>query len=243
MPPLPTTPSDRLPDVAREDVVALIAAAGSGTRLGLGPKAFLALGDSTLLERVAGLAMRLAAEVHVAVTSDRIATARGLLDASVHVHAGGDSRTATFERLFAASRASFVLLLDVARPFVSARLARAVLAAAAQHGAAGAYVRSPVPAALPGEGPVDAAIAASRYRLPQMPQAFQRESLTRVFGHGCAHTTVTQTVWELAVNAGISVHAVNGEETNIKITTPLDWAFASHVIHPLLEASAQDRDP
>ena len=37
------------------------------------------------------------------------------------------------------------------------------------------------------------------------------------------------------VRLGVKVYAVKGEETNIKITSPLDWEMASKVIAPRLQ--------
>ena len=49
------------------DTTALVAAAGIGSRLGLGPKAFLVLDGETLLQRVCATARAVAPAVRVAV--------------------------------------------------------------------------------------------------------------------------------------------------------------------------------
>ncbi len=126
------------------------------------------------------------------------------------------------------------MLLDVSRPFVSVSLARAVLAAARDGGAAGAFVRADVPAALvDAEGRVTEALPSSNLRHPQMPQAFARAIIERLFATPLVDPP--QTVWQLALRHGVSLTAVDGEPQNIKITHPFDWAIAQRVIVPLLQ--------
>ena len=64
------------------DVEAIISAAGQGTRLGLGPKAFVLLAGRTLLEHAVTTMLSVAARVTVAVPSADLAHAEHLVGSS-----------------------------------------------------------------------------------------------------------------------------------------------------------------
>lgn len=214
------------------DVTALIAAAGQGTRLGLGPKAFLELGGISLLERVQATASEVAGEIKVAVPAGSETRARALLPSPVDIRAGADTRQGTFASLLETVRTDWVLLLDIARPLLSTGLCRRVLAAARATGAAGAYVPALVPCAqVDADGRVRSAIPASDYQLPQMPQAFRTDLLRDVFMRAAAAGLKRQTVWQLAVELGLPLQAVPGEADNIKITEPIDWRLAQAILN------------
>ncbi len=218
---------------AASRVSALIAAAGEGTRLGLGPKALLRLGDRSLLERVVALARRVCDEIVVAAPPNHLEACRSLVGDGVTVIAGAAHRNASLARAFAHASGDWLMVLDVTRPFVSERLARAVLAAAREHGAAGAFLSADVPAALPGVGAVDAQLAADDYRLPQLPQVLRRDLAARVFA--ADDLLAAQTLWQAGLRNGVTFAAVPGESRNIKITHALDWAIARQVIAPMID--------
>lgn len=212
-------------------VTALVAAAGVGSRLGLGPKAFLELGGESLLTRVTGMALMLADRVIAAVPETHLDHARTLVDSRVDVMAGGTSRQESFGLMFAKVQTDLVLLLDISRPLVSVDLARRVLDAATIHGAAGTFVPGVVPAArIDAEGFVRDPVPATQYHLPQMPQAFRRDVLARVLADASDRMMVRQTLWQLAVELGVPMKAVEGDHDNIKITHPNDWRLARLIV-------------
>jgi 2-C-methyl-D-erythritol 4-phosphate cytidylyltransferase len=225
-------------DAPANDVSVLIAAAGDGTRLGLGPKALLTLGGETLLERVLRTARAISTEIVVAAPPGAMDACRAVAGDDIGMVSGGSHRCDSFSLALARSRGAFIVLLDVSRPFVSVALARAVLAAAREGGAAGAFVRADVPAALvDAGGRVTDALPSGNLRLPQMPQAFARAVIERLFAKPLVDPP--QTVWQLALRHGVSLAVVDGEPQNMKITHPFDWAIAQNVIVPLL----QDHSP
>ena len=198
--------------------------AAGGTRLGLGDKGFLELAGKPLLHWVAEKARQVAGEVLVAVPGERLDEARALLPGCV-VIAGGATRHASVARLVDAASGDQVLVHDVARPFASVGLMRAVLAAAGvqvrrrhagSRGASGAPVRRPRGGGL---GPQRAAIF-------QAPQAFDRALLLRLLREADQAGWEPQSTLQLAVRAGIPVVAVPGEKSNIKITSADDWRLA-----------------
>jgi len=212
-------------------VTALVAAAGIGSRLGLGPKAFLELGGECLLTRVTRMALTLADQVIAAVPETHIDHARSLVDPRVDVMAGGTSRQSSFGRMFANVQTDLVLLLDISRPLVTAELAHRVLDAAMIHGAAGTFVPGVVPAAsIDATGFVHDPVPSTQYHLPQMPQAFRRHVLARVFADAAKRGMERQTLWQLAVELGVPLMAVAGDHDNIKITHPNDWRLAQLIV-------------
>ena len=205
---------------------ALIAAAGEGQRLGLGPKLFLRTADGrSLVERLANTARGVADEVCIAVAANDVDTVMRMLPWA-RVIAGGAQRDASYSRLLEASTAPWLMLLDVARPFTRAELMRRTVAAAQEAGGAAMATQSlAVPAAvIDTQGTLIDALPAAAWRLPQTPQVFQRELLQRALDTTAA--SAVQTVWEGALVAGIAMHSIEGDADNIKITTAADWALA-----------------
>ena len=206
-------------------ISALLPAGGGGTRLGLGDKGFLKLAGKPLLHWVAEKARQVAGEVLVAVPGDRLDEARALLPGCV-VIAGGATRHASVAGLVDAASGDRVLVHDVARPFASVGLMRAVLAAAAGCGCAGAMLDPEVPVARLCDGRVVEALARSEAAIFQAPQAFDRALLLRLLREADQAGWEPQSTLQLAVRAGIPVVAVPGEKSNIKITSADDWRLA-----------------
>ena len=207
----------------------LIQAAGSGTRLGLGPKAFVKLDGETLLERAVRLAKSVVASVIVAVPAVDVERAIALVGgARVRVITGAASRSETTRLLIAEARAPWLLLHDVVHPFVTRDLIDRLLAKAREVGAAAPgipnteflYDRS-------GEllyGPGDLVIG-------QKPVAFSR----RVALDGYASlpdgkVEADPSLLDILERGGVRTAFVAGSPGNIKITTPADLRFAHALI-------------
>jgi 2-C-methyl-D-erythritol 4-phosphate cytidylyltransferase len=213
---------------------ALIAAAGEGTRLGLGPKFALRTRDGRqLVQRLAESAREVVDSVCVAVPAQaRDDVARCLPWA--RVVAGGADRNASYAALLSASDAPWLMLLDVARAFTRPALMRRVFAAARDgNGAAMAVQTLALPAALVDtRGRVVDAVPRDAWRLPQTPQVFRREQLAAALD--AAQACAAQTLWEGALVAGIEIAGVDGDADNLKITTAEDWALARALHDPEL---------
>lgn len=118
--------------------VGLIAAAGTGERLGLGPKAFLVLNGQTLLERAVAV-IRPHVDAVVVAVPPGCETVAGRLDlAGARVVPGGADRLETMRSLVEATAQELLVLHDVVHPLVDGSTVAAVLAAARRHGAAAA---------------------------------------------------------------------------------------------------------
>ncbi len=207
-------------------VSCLIPGAGSGERLGLGPKAFLEFRGRPLLCWITDRALQVADEVLVAVPTDLVETAASMLP-RCRVIAGGATRQDSIALLAGQAHGDWLIVHDAARPFASLALLQAVLDTALRTGCAGAFLDPEVPVARLRDGRVVEAYARDEVGVFQSPQAFSRENMRALLAcqtdapgwHG-------QSTIQLALLAGVPVHAVPGEKTNIKITTSEDWQRA-----------------
>lgn len=135
------------------------------------------------------------------------------------VTAGGVSRAESARKAFAlVKNADIVAVHDGARPFASAELAERVILAAREYGAA-------IPATAVKDtikdtenGFVKSTPDRSRLFSAQTPQAFRYGIYEKMIAGGDEATDDAA----LAEKAGYPVKIVEGEESNIKITTPQD---------------------
>lgn len=225
---------------------AIIAAAGAGTRLGLGSKALIEIGGRTTLSRVLELFLGLdeIAEVVVVAPPGRLERAEvevaGLRPAkTVRVCAGGETRQQSVRAgLGALSACTHVLVHDAARPLASPALVRRVLAAAVESGAA-----------IPGLPPRDAvkrieggrlveSLDRSRVVLAQTPQGFAYPLLLRAHFEAADAGLVGDDDAQLVAAAGHAVTVVPGEPTNIKLTTVEDLEVLRALVHEQEAAAA-----
>lgn len=211
-----------------ESVSCLIPAAGFGQRLGLGPKGFLELQGRPLLCWIADKALQVGREVLVAVPAAQRETAAALLPGCT-VIAGGDTRHASVQRLATAASGDWLLLHDAARPFASVALFRAALEAARDSGCAATLLDPEVPVARVRDGLLVEAHPPSAMGISQTPQVYSRQAMQRMQAAAAEHGWQPQSTMQLALLAGERVRAVCGEKTNIKITTPEDWAAVQHL--------------
>jgi 2-C-methyl-D-erythritol 4-phosphate cytidylyltransferase len=212
--------ADRPPSVE-----ALVLAAGRGERLGLGPKAMLVLGGRTLLERAIQVMQSVAERVIVGVPEEYVEELSAGRGEGVLVMAGGKTRMETLLHLFEASTAPLLVQHDIVHPFVTPRLARDVVAAAARTGAAMAAA----PAAAHvyrGEARLaERIVTADALWLARKPLAFARHALARALDRGLPPSVDAGTV-ELLLSAQQPVDIVPVEPWNLKITTRGDWKLA-----------------
>jgi len=232
-------------------VTAIIAAGGRGARFGAAPKQFVVVRGRPILERsvTAFLEHPAVHEIIVSMPQELVADSPSYLRHSpkpLHIVAGGPRRQDSVANAFAATteRTDVVVIHDAARPFVSADLIMRTIAAAAESGAALAAVpaRDTVKrarTARPGrdrpstpeqrEQYVDETLPRETIFLAQTPQAFRRGVLQAALAVGARdHIDATDEA-ALAERAGHRVRLVEGEASNIKITTPEDLVIAEAI--------------
>jgi 2-C-methyl-D-erythritol 4-phosphate cytidylyltransferase len=229
------------------EIGAIVAAAGLGTRLGRGAKAFVELNGRTALSRAIGLCMAMDEITRVVVVGPpaRLDVAeREVAAAGPHkpvlVRPGGDTRQQSVRvGLKALEGCDYVLVHDAARPMASVALVRRVIAAAIQTGAA-----------IPGLPPRDAvkrvegarlveSLDRSRLVLAQTPQGFRYALLERAHYEAADAGLVGDDDAQLVAAAGHEVAVVPGDPHNVKLTTLEDLA----VLEALLREREAPRAP
>ncbi len=223
----------------RVGVAGLLAAAGQGLRLAAGPKAFVAVGDRTLLQWAVLALQDVVDEVVVAVADGDEARARALVP-GVRVIAGGASRQATVARLVHATHAEVVLVHDAARPFLPEAVARRVVAAARAAGAASAALRL---ADTIVEVDTGVTLERDRLRAIQTPQGFLRSVLEEAHGRARAEGFEATDDAALVRRLGRQVELVEGSPLLHKITTPDDLRLAAALEELWLEQRSRGTLP
>ena len=213
---------------------AILAAAGRGTRLGSAtPKQMLALGERTILQRSFDLidSHDQIDEVVIALPPDLARTPPPYLISSrkpVRIVDGGLRRQDSVANAFAevSTSAGIIVIHDAARPFATADLFTRVIEAAVKGGAAIAALQASdtvkEATSAPGVRIVARTIARESIYLAQTPQAFSRDVLESAIARGRESIGAATDEASLAEEAGHPVRLVDGEATNIKITTPYD---------------------
>ena len=224
-------------------VTAIIAAGGRGERFGAGqPKQLLSIGGQTILERSVNAFL-----THDGVQEVVVALPKEIADQPpaylthtakpLRVVAGGARRQDSVAAAFAAvsDRCDLVVIHDAARPFASVDLIARTIAAAAESGAALAAVEArdtvkTLRLASLAQGKaddrfVDRTLDRRTIFLAQTPQAFRRDVLRDALAIMSDATDEAA----LAEQAGHAVRIVEGEASNIKITTPEDLAVAEAI--------------
>jgi len=223
----------QLANVSREEVSALILAAGSGKRFGQ-VKAFLEFDGTTLLEVAVKQAMEVAGEVIVGLREedlDRVPQSVSCLPVSLA--AGGKTRHDTVKALLCRAKRPLVLLHDVARPLASSSLFVDVLEAAHICGAATTCLPAGSRDSLVIGEDGFAATPLPRERVFQLhtPQAFRRELLTEIFLSGRSLTPEEiSSVPLMLTRAGHRVRLVPSSPDNLKITFPDDWEKVQSIL-------------
>ena len=222
-----------------ETCAAILVAAGSSSRMDGQDKLLAELGGMTVLERSA-LAFeqndRLS-ELVVVTRADRLDEISKLLDARglsklTMVAAGGETRAdsvrAGLEHI--SKKAALVAIHDAARPLVSQRIINETVAMAIK-------TRASAPA-IPVKDTIKVAKSGAVVSTPdrktlyavQTPQVFDADLLR------AAHKKAEKSGKELtddclaAEQLGLKVFLTQGEETNLKITTPLDLRIAAMIL-------------
>lgn len=234
------------------EATAVIAAAGSGKRLGAGgPKAFVTVGGESLLSRSlsAVCAARSIGAVVIAappeavgqtqaVVADQIAGGR--VDVPVFVVGGGAERSESVANAIALVETELVVVHDAARPFVTARLIDGVVEMLdGDAGCAAVVAAAPVTDTIKrvGKGTTVAeTLDRSQLWAVQTPQAFRTAVLREALGDPEPVAAATDDAM-LVEKLGHRVELFESPPSNFKVTTPHDLRVAEL----LLSAPGDDR--
>ena len=218
-------------------VIALLMAAGSGSRFGAAePKQFLPLMGRPILRHAAEALLEsgLVEALLPVVAPGQGARVMAMLEGLPCLPAieGGDTRQESVRKgleALAANAPDAVLVHDAARPFPPAGAVPALLAALEVH--PGAIPAQPVTDTLKAgqDGAILRTVPRAGLYRAQTPQAFRFAPLLE------AHRAATEEATDdaaLLEAAGLSVALLPGSENNIKVTYPEDLARAEATLLP-----------
>lgn len=224
--------------------VAIVVAGGRGRRMKADvPKQYLKLGDKTVLQ-ITLEAFQGAGEVaqvvlvvprgEVVFCRDEIVDRHGL-DKVVQVVMGGKTRQESVAKGLEAveklgAHPEVVLVHDGVRPFIQRKIIDQAARIAAHFGAALAAI--PVIdtiKVITDDGFVRSTPDRRWLMCAQTPQAFQFETLLDAHRRAAADGFVGTDDCQLVERIGGRIVIVQGDERNIKITTPHDWEVAQAI--------------
>lgn len=224
----------------RESIAAVIPAAGTGSRLGSKiPKPLVRIGSSPLFIRTVKRLMKAYpfSRVVLAVEPRSMSAMRGWIQRTrirgVEVVAGGETRAESVrngvDRL---DGERYVLIHDVARPFVGAEEVRELIRRVKKDGACILALKATatVKEIDLRDRRICRTLDRNRIYLAQTPQAFRMDVLKAAYArHGRRYARFTDEAG-MVESAGGKVTVVEGSSLNIKITTPGDLAVARAII-------------
>jgi len=220
------------------DAVAVIVAAGQGTRMGeQHNKLLLPLGTSTILEFCIEPFLKHTGirKIYLTVASQDRRVFERIIPKEVILVEGGKRRQDSVHKallrvLQEKPVPELVLVHDGARPFCSAELIGRILAASFEHGAA-----------IPVIPLVDTirrvtkkkteVVERSELFAVQTPQGFRTELLKDASMQAVANNWTVTDDASLVEKSGGRVATVEGEPQNIKITTPADLERADWILN------------
>lgn len=208
-------------------------AAGSGERLGCGPKAFAELAGRPMLTLTLDALARasLVSEIVVAAPAELVEEAERLAAGRAQVVAGGTTRQESAAAALASvPGARAIVVHDAARPMCPPSLFDACLEALDDHDAV--IVAMPVVDTIKeiDEGGVASTLDRARLVAVQTPQAFRADVYRAAHEAALRDGFVASDDAALVERMGVRVRVLPGAETNFKITTPEDLARAEALL-------------
>ena len=216
-------------------VAAVIPAAGKGSRLGGLPKQMRLLGGAPVLFRTTSIFDQHPAISSIVVVAhpDALEDTKEILKPLSKLYsvlAGGATRQESVMAGVAAVKedVSIVLIHDVARPFVSARVISDVIEGVENTGAAAAALPIQDTVRYGNEGLFTKTASRDGLYAMQTPQGFRRSLLIKAMHQDSGHLWATDDV-ALMQRIGQPVRIVEGDPRNMKITTQSDWEWAKNI--------------
>ena len=226
---MPHAPSNDSYD--RPEVTALILAAGSGTRLGGIAKATLDYKGGSLLQHAITLVAPFVQNIVVGVRPEDIPWAIEQCnevagDCVITCIAGGTSRQDSLKRLLDASHTKYVLVHEVARPWVEPEIFRQLLIAVRRYSAVALYTPLPVRDSLVllKDGVLKQSLPRADVVSVQTPHAYLRSALQRAYDLAGKNGWNEESTIALMARARHQVRLIEGSSQNVKVTYPEDLA-------------------
>ncbi len=219
---------------------AVIVAAGSATRMGGIDKTFADLaGEPVLLRSVRAFAdCDCIKEIVVVVRADKLDEAAALcadIPKVIAVIAGGEDRPASVRNGLGAlsKKARLAAIHDGARPLVTMEVIDRTVRAAHSYGAAAPGIPVKDTVKIVQGGVVTGTPDRSSLQAIQTPQVFDIDLLKGALKKAKKDKALITDDCSAVERIGMSVKVVEGDERNIKITTPLDLKLAEMLLEEL----------
>lgn len=225
---------------------AVIAAAGRGLRMGRKtPKQFLEIAGKPILHHTLAKVCEASflEGIFLVVPEDYLGESRELVRRVMEAAPGGRGRKSVPIRVIAGGpkrqdsvfnalgalppEVAWVLIHDGVRPFVSLRLLEETWSTAQRSGAAITAVSSTDTVKRVRQGQVMETLAREEIWLVQTPQVFRRDLLLEAYQAARRNGWIATDDAALIERLGRTVAVVEGERTNIKVTTPADMEWAA----------------
>jgi 2-C-methyl-D-erythritol 4-phosphate cytidylyltransferase len=218
-------------------VTALIPCAGQGKRMGgRVSKQFLRINDRPLLAYTLDPFQKhpliddiilVTREEDIPFCWEEIVQKEGFSKVSQVVAGGQERQDSVYQGLLALDKETdWVVIHDGARPMISWKTINAVLEAAVEKGAAivGVPAKDTIKLVNPDLTVQDTPPRELLWHI-QTPQVFRKTLVLKAYQEAIAHGWQGTDDASLVEKLGVPVYVVQGEYTNIKITTPEDFAF------------------
>ncbi len=211
-------------------ITAVIPAAGLGKRMGNRPKQYLQLEGRELLwwtlkaitaSEMIGSVCLVVPLADVEAVKERY-TSFGKVDSVI---SGGAARAVSVSNGVKATEAEIVVIHDAARPCLTTALLERTIVAAQKHGAATAAIRATDTLKLKDGQFLGGTIERENILQVQTPQVFKRTVLLDAYTRLSLGTEWTDET-SMLQSIGVKVAWVEGEQANIKVTTPADLELA-----------------
>ena len=229
--------SDGIRRIQNGFCTAVVVAAGSSRRMGE-DKLFLTLGGRPVLALTLS-ALQRSPDIHeiiLVTTPERVQDAEKLrlgyrLDKLSKVVFGGETRmqSALNGVLAADERAELICIHDGARPFVTERVISEVLRAARLHLAAAPALPVKDTVKIARNGEAEATPDRATLFAIQTPQAFRAELIKAALTNALEEKLNCTDDCAAAEAIGARVRLTEGDEENIKLTTPQDLILAEAI--------------
>jgi 2-C-methyl-D-erythritol 4-phosphate cytidylyltransferase len=220
---------------------AIIVAGGSGKRMGSAlPKQYLDIGGKPILERTltpfAGCP--LIDGIVIAAPESDFGRIGGILPSlripaeGFHVVQGGRERRDSVRNALDAvpDSAGIIVIHDAVRPFITSALVADCIRAAEAHDAVTAMRPLKETVKVVSDSVVVSTPDRSTLWITQTPQAFRREIILDAHRKALSDGIVGTDDCMLVERLGVPVHIIEGDDRNIKITTPTDMILAEAIL-------------
>lgn len=215
---------------------AILLAGGRGLRLNRGtPKQFLPLGGKPVIAWSLDLCESLEEIDRILLVSPEefmeeartIAAARGVKKIMKYIPGGATRQESAYNAMTALpfDGEDILLFHDVARPFMRPELVRQCIAETARYGAAAIYVPVTDTIAEIRDGFVVSIPPRDTLFRAQTPQGFRYTIISKAHEACRDSATATDDV-SLVIAAGFRTRMIEGDDSNFKITTDLDYQTA-----------------